>query len=74
MVPFSSFLVSFTIASAAHAHEAKFDPLKHSGNASPYFNAPTLPGLGAETPEGCIVDQAAYFVRHGSYVKTVLHS
>ncbi|KAJ4469931.1 histidine phosphatase superfamily [Lentinula edodes] len=45
---------------------AAFDPLKHSGNASPYFDAPTLPGLGSETPAGCMVDQAAYFVRHGS--------
>ncbi|KAJ3929997.1 MAG: phosphoglycerate mutase-like protein [Lentinula lateritia] len=46
---------------------AAFDPLKHSGNASPYFDAPTLPGLGSETPAGCVVDQAAYFVRHGRY-------
>lgn len=65
MVPSSSVIAVLFVASVANA---AFDPLKHSGNASPYFNAPTLPGLGAETPEGCVVDQAAYFVRHGSYV------
>ncbi|KAJ3729666.1 histidine phosphatase superfamily [Lentinula raphanica] len=45
---------------------AAFDPLKHSGNASPYFDAPTLPSIRPETPTSCVVDQAAYFVRHGS--------
>ncbi|KAJ4466269.1 phosphoglycerate mutase-like protein [Lentinula aciculospora] len=54
------------IVLSASAVQAAFDPLKHSGNASPYFDAPTLPGLGPETPAGCVVDQAAYFVRHGS--------
>lgn len=65
MVVSPSTIIALIVASVANA---AFDPLKHSGNASPYFDAPTLPGLPAETPEGCVVDQAAYFVRHGSYV------
>lgn len=46
--------------------EAKFNPLQHSGPASPYFDAPSQNGIPTETPPGCRVDQAAYIVRHGS--------
>lgn len=45
---------------------AKFDPLQHSGPASPYFDAPSEDGISEDTPDGCIVDQAAYIIRHGS--------
>ncbi|KAI0067654.1 phosphoglycerate mutase-like protein [Artomyces pyxidatus] len=47
-----------------------FDPLKHSGPASPYFDAPSQFGLPVGTPAGCIVDQAAYIVRHGARYPT----
>lgn len=47
---------------------AAFSPLHHSGPASPYFNAPPEDGISEDTPDGCVVDQAAYIVRHGSYV------
>ncbi|KAJ7256546.1 phosphoglycerate mutase-like protein [Mycena haematopus] len=43
-----------------------FDPLHHSGPASPYFDAPSQDGIPDETPTGCVVDQAAYIVRHGA--------
>ncbi|KAJ7096500.1 phosphoglycerate mutase-like protein [Mycena crocata] len=45
---------------------ASFDPLKHSGPASPYFDAPSQDGISLDTPAGCVVDQAAYILRHGS--------
>ncbi|KAF9075328.1 histidine phosphatase superfamily [Rhodocollybia butyracea] len=60
MIASSALAILLVVSAAA------FDPLKHSGGASPYFDAPTLPGLGPETPDGCVVDQAAYFVRHGA--------
>ncbi|KAJ7172166.1 phosphoglycerate mutase-like protein [Mycena filopes] len=43
-----------------------FNPLQHSGPASPYFNAPSQDGISPDTPTGCVVDQAAYILRHGS--------
>ncbi|KAJ7074127.1 phosphoglycerate mutase-like protein [Mycena amicta] len=45
---------------------ASFNPLHHSGPASPYFDAPSQDGIQVDTPTGCFVDQAAYIVRHGS--------
>ncbi|KAJ6597247.1 phosphoglycerate mutase-like protein [Mycena vulgaris] len=45
---------------------ASFDPLQHSGPASPYFDAPSQDGISSDTPVGCVVDQAAYILRHGS--------
>ncbi|KZO96059.1 phosphoglycerate mutase-like protein [Calocera viscosa TUFC12733] len=43
-----------------------FNPLHHSGPAAPYFDAPSQAGIPKEIPEGCVVDQAAYVVRHGA--------
>ncbi|VDC05071.1 unnamed protein product [Peniophora sp. CBMAI 1063] len=57
-------LAAFTFATPIA--QAKFNPLHHSGPASPYFDAPVRDDLGYETPDGCVVDQAAYLVRHGS--------
>ncbi|TCD61551.1 hypothetical protein EIP91_008263 [Steccherinum ochraceum] len=42
-----------------------FNPVEHSGPASPLFTAPSQAGIPYEIPEGCTVDQAAYMVRHG---------
>ncbi|KAJ7775204.1 phosphoglycerate mutase-like protein [Mycena metata] len=42
-----------------------FNPLQHSGPASPYFDAPSQDGI-SDTTIGCVVDQAAYILRHGS--------
>ncbi|KAI0701699.1 phosphoglycerate mutase-like protein [Earliella scabrosa] len=50
----------------ANASGAKFDPLQHSGPASPYFDAPSQFGISSATPARCSVDQAAYILRHGS--------
>ncbi|KAF9464155.1 phosphoglycerate mutase-like protein [Collybia nuda] len=46
--------------------QTPFDPLQHSGPASPYFDAPSREGISSNTPSGCTVDQAAYILRHGS--------
>ncbi|KIY71023.1 phosphoglycerate mutase-like protein [Cylindrobasidium torrendii FP15055 ss-10] len=48
--------------------EASFNPLQHSGPASPYFDAPSRYDIDADAvaPLGCKVDQAAYILRHGS--------
>lgn len=43
-----------------------FNPLHHSGPASPYFDASPEDEISEGTPRGCVVDQAAYIVRHGS--------
>ncbi|KAI0311187.1 phosphoglycerate mutase-like protein [Amylostereum chailletii] len=48
------------------ASASAFNPLHHSGPASPYFDAPSQFGIDASTPSGCVVDQAAYILRHGS--------
>ncbi|KAI0034866.1 phosphoglycerate mutase-like protein [Vararia minispora EC-137] len=61
---FSKAVLVFACAGIALATE--FNPLHHSGPASPYFDAPTPEHVPEATPEGCIVDQAAYIVRHGS--------
>ncbi|KAJ3001304.1 hypothetical protein NUW54_g6512 [Trametes sanguinea] len=45
---------------------ARLNPLHHSGAASPYFDAPSQFGISPATPPQCVVDQAAYIVRHGS--------
>ncbi|KAI0084804.1 phosphoglycerate mutase-like protein [Irpex rosettiformis] len=43
-----------------------FDPLKHSGPASPYFDAPPRFGVPSMVPPGCVVDRASYIMRHGA--------
>ncbi|KAJ7217227.1 phosphoglycerate mutase-like protein [Mycena pura] len=45
---------------------SSFNPLHHSGGSSPYFDAPSQDGISIDTPAGCVVDQAAYILRHGS--------
>ncbi|CAK5265064.1 unnamed protein product [Mycena citricolor] len=45
---------------------AEFNPLQHSGPASPYFDAPIEDDVSYDTPDNCVVDQAAYIVRHGA--------
>ncbi|KAJ3559463.1 hypothetical protein NM688_g332 [Phlebia brevispora] len=54
------------VALASEVFERGFNPAHHSGGASPYFEAPTQFDISPETPAGCIVDQAAYIVRHAS--------
>lgn len=46
--------------------DAKFDPLQHLGGNSPWFEGPNVFDISPDTPEGCIVDQAAFSSRHGS--------
>ncbi|KIP03175.1 hypothetical protein PHLGIDRAFT_130304 [Phlebiopsis gigantea 11061_1 CR5-6] len=65
MKAFGPFLiVAIWLVSCAFA--STFNPLQHSGPASPYFDAPPEEGISESTPDGCVVDQAAYIVRHGS--------
>ncbi|KZV70020.1 phosphoglycerate mutase-like protein, partial [Peniophora sp. CONT] len=62
-------MLSWILAAIAFSpivQASKFNPLQHSGPASPYFDAPESDDIGYETPDGCVVDQAAYLVRHGS--------
>ncbi|KAF8910892.1 phosphoglycerate mutase-like protein [Mucidula mucida] len=59
-------LPTLLILTLATTVSAKFNPLHHSGPASPYFDAPSQFGIDVETPENCVVDQAAYILRHGS--------
>jgi acid phosphatase len=54
------------LSSLSLASSLGFNPLHHSGPASPYFDAPSISGISPDTPDGCVVDQAAYVVRHGS--------
>ncbi|THU96832.1 phosphoglycerate mutase-like protein [Dendrothele bispora CBS 962.96] len=60
----SSFVVLLVGASSVTAEQ--FNPLHHSGPASPYFAAPPLAGVPSTVPDGCVVDQAAWLLRHGS--------
>ena len=60
------------IALAPTARAERFDPLHHSGPASPYFDAPVADNVDYDTPDGCIVEQAAYLVRHGRSVLVVV--
>ncbi|KAM5532121.1 hypothetical protein V8D89_014214 [Ganoderma adspersum] len=55
-----------SLALATFVHSTEFNPLHHSGPASPYFDAPSQLGVPPSTPPRCTVDQAAYIVRHGS--------
>ncbi|KAF9883844.1 hypothetical protein FE257_002735 [Aspergillus nanangensis] len=43
-----------------------FDPVQHVGANSPWFAGPNVNNIPASTPDGCLVDQAVYVVRHGS--------
>ncbi|TDL27711.1 phosphoglycerate mutase-like protein [Rickenella mellea] len=61
-----SALLGFAVAASLASVLAEFNPLHHSGPASPYFDAPSQLGISTETPDGCVVDQAAYILRHGS--------
>ncbi|GJE97574.1 phosphoglycerate mutase-like protein [Phanerochaete sordida] len=63
MIAVTSLLV---VACSVASILAAFNPLHHSGPASPYFIAPHEDNLPQGTPDGCVVDQAAYIVRHGS--------
>lgn len=46
--------------------ESATDPLKWLGANSPYFAGPNVNGVSSDVPEGCVIDQVAYVVRHGS--------
>ncbi|OSD07924.1 phosphoglycerate mutase-like protein [Trametes coccinea BRFM310] len=63
MIPLTVTLAAAALAGTAGGH---FNPLHHSGAASPYFDAPSQFGISPSTPPQCVVDQAAYIVRHGS--------
>lgn len=52
----------------SHGRAEAFNPLHHSGPASPYSDASSEDGISESIPDGCVVDQAAYIVRHGSWV------
>jgi acid phosphatase len=41
-------------------------PLQRLGANSPYFSGPNVFGISTDVPAQCVVDQAAYVLRHGS--------
>lgn len=55
-------------ASSLHARDEDIIsyPLEWLGANSPYFDGPNINGISNEVPEGCVVDQVAYVMRHGS--------
>ena len=70
MASFKTTLIAFvSLALFAGAHTSTsepFNPLHHSGPASPYFDAPAQFDISSDTPAQCKVEQAAYILRHGS--------
>lgn len=58
--------VNLVLAALVAVCYGRFDPLHHSGPASPYFDAPSQFGIDSTTPSQCVVESAAYIVRHGS--------
>ncbi|KAI0635070.1 phosphoglycerate mutase-like protein [Trametes polyzona] len=58
--------LNLVLAALVAVTYGRFNPLHHSGPASPYFDAPSQFGIPPTTPPRCVVDRAAYIVRHGS--------
>ncbi|KAK6211346.1 histidine acid phosphatase [Colletotrichum tabaci] len=48
------------------ASESAAHPLEHVGANGPWFAGPNVHGISSDIPDNCIVDQAAYVLRHGS--------
>ncbi|KAH8909067.1 histidine acid phosphatase [Coniochaeta sp. PMI_546] len=48
------------------ASESATSPLQWLGANSPWFAGPNVYNISPDVPEGCVVDQAAYILRHGS--------
>ncbi|KAF1997065.1 phosphoglycerate mutase-like protein [Amniculicola lignicola CBS 123094] len=62
---FNKALLIGLLAGSAVARD-DFRPLEHLGGNSPWFKGPEVTGISPEVPNGCIVDLAASFSRHGS--------
>ncbi|KAI0674221.1 phosphoglycerate mutase-like protein [Trametes maxima] len=58
--------LNLVLAASVALCYGRFNPLQHSGPASPYFDAPSQFGVDPTTPAQCTVERAAYIVRHGS--------
>ncbi|KAJ4303471.1 hypothetical protein N0V90_002366 [Kalmusia sp. IMI 367209] len=54
------------VAAAAHVAADRFNVLQHLGGNGQWFPGPEVTGISSDVPEGCKVDQAAFFSRHGS--------
>ncbi|KAJ4347154.1 uncharacterized protein N0V89_011092 [Didymosphaeria variabile] len=50
----------------AHVTADDFNVLQHLGGNGQWFPGPEVTGISSEVPEGCKVDLAAFFSRHGS--------
>ncbi|OIW29655.1 histidine acid phosphatase [Coniochaeta ligniaria NRRL 30616] len=48
------------------ASESATSPLQWLGANSPWSAGPNVYNISPDVPEGCVVDQAAYILRHGS--------
>ncbi|ORY02552.1 histidine phosphatase superfamily [Clohesyomyces aquaticus] len=59
-------LAVIALAGAGVAAHDDFNPLEHLGGNSPWFSGPEVTGISSDVPDGCTVDQASFFSRHGS--------
>ncbi|KAF1979613.1 acid phosphatase PHO12 precursor [Bimuria novae-zelandiae CBS 107.79] len=53
-------------ATVAHVAAEDFNVLQHLGGNGPLLPGPEVTGISSDVPEGCKVDLAAFFSRHGS--------
>lgn len=67
-------LVGLLVPFVGAINFTNFKPLEHTGPAAPYFDAPSRFNISNTPPMGCIVDQAAYIIRHGASVHLPLFS
>ncbi|PVH96612.1 phosphoglycerate mutase-like protein [Periconia macrospinosa] len=54
------------VALVTGAASQQFDILRHVGGNGQWFPGPEVTGISSETPEGCTVELAGFFSRHGS--------
>ncbi|KAJ4983638.1 histidine acid phosphatase [Stagonosporopsis vannaccii] len=61
---FTTVLTAVSIITSVAADD--FNILRHVGGNGQWFPGPEVTGISSEVPEGCQVDLAAFFSRHGS--------
>lgn len=54
-----------TVSGSALYSTFSFNPLQHLSGIAPYFE-PLDPPASPDTPQGCVPERAAYFVRHAA--------
>ncbi|KAJ8116174.1 hypothetical protein OPT61_g2329 [Boeremia exigua] len=64
MARFATVLAAISAITTAVADD--FNILRHIGGNGQWFPGPEVTGISSEVPEGCNIDLAAFFSRHGS--------